>query len=558
MPAARLGALWPASLSPGGRHWVLANIHDGVLDEASVQLAIGLDPSGRTANMAKAVGTLRYHDLTVRYLKGLEPVRKVSGSAVFDGDRLEFTPTGGRLRGLEITGGALRLTQLGQKVELLSVDLPVTGPLRDVLQIINAEPLGYASDIGIDPGKVSGGVETTLHFKLPLLDALKLAQVEYGVRATLTGVGIAGVALDHDISGGDFTLAIDKPGVRLSGAARFADIPLRSFRAAVSRDKRTQSALSRHGVARRSGAAASRHRPRGGAAQRPGRARRALYRVCRDPEFAGGHGAGKRGEADILLDLRSATLALPEAGWKKRPGDAGTARVVLDIKNDHVARIRRVDAQAPGLQAVLSGRVAANGAIDRIDIHRLTLGGNNLAGSVVPRTSGGWHADIDAAALDAQPLLKDARDAAPADAGAARPSSPPAGAPLAVNARVGRLLLGPGRELRQVTASVLREGGKWRSAQVDAHAAGGGALWVRFGPAKDGGGDGQKLMVQSDDLGAMLKLLDVTDTVTGGRLRIDGQLSREADKRVLRAHFKARTTRSGIPRPRCACCRCPR
>ena len=66
-------------------------------------------------------------DLTVRYLKGLEPVRKVSGSAVFDGDRLEFTPTGGWLRGLQVTGGALLLTELGQKVEWLTVDLPVAG-----------------------------------------------------------------------------------------------------------------------------------------------------------------------------------------------------------------------------------------------------------------------------------------------------------------------------------------------------------------------------------------------------------------------------------------------
>ena len=45
-------------------------------------------------------------------------------------------------------------------------------------------------------------------------------------------------------------------------------------------------------------------------------------------------------------------------------------------------------------------------------------------------------------------------------------------------------------------------------------------------------------MFQSDDLGAALKLLDVTDTVIGGRIRIDGQLSREAGKQVLRAHLE--------------------
>ena len=111
-----------------------------------------------------------------------------------------------------MTGGSLRLTELGQKVEWLTVDLRWPGQLRDVLEIIDAKPLGYARDIGIDPAKVAGRVETRLHFKLPLLDALKLAQVEYAVDATLAGVGIAGAALDQDISGGDFTLAIDKSG----------------------------------------------------------------------------------------------------------------------------------------------------------------------------------------------------------------------------------------------------------------------------------------------------------------------------------------------------------
>jgi hypothetical protein len=103
-----------------------------------------------------------------------------------------------------------------------------------------------------------------------------------------------------------------------------------------------------------------------------------------------------------------------------------------------------------------------------------------------------------------------------------------------VNARIGRLLLGPKRELRQVAANLLRNGGEWRAAQIDAHHSGGGALWLRLGEE----GDGQRVAFQADDLGAVLKLLDVTDGVVGGRLRIDGFLSREAGKRVLRAHLE--------------------
>ena len=150
-------------------------------------------------------------------------------------------------------------------------------------------------------------------------------------------------------------------------------------------------------------------------------------------------------------------MDLPEAGWKKPPGSAAEARVLLDRGQDRFARIRRVDAQAPGLQAVLSGRFTADGnAIERIDIHRLKLGDSDLAGTVARRAGGGWRADIHAPVLDARELLKkDKGGSAPEKSDAAGDPSDPA--PLAVNARIGRLLLGPKRELRQVAADLLRD-----------------------------------------------------------------------------------------------------
>src|SRR5581483_8331868 len=34
-PVAAFDRLWPLGFSPGGRRWVLANVHDGMLDEAA-------------------------------------------------------------------------------------------------------------------------------------------------------------------------------------------------------------------------------------------------------------------------------------------------------------------------------------------------------------------------------------------------------------------------------------------------------------------------------------------------------------------------------------------
>ena len=56
---------------------------------------------------------------------------------------------------------------------------------------------------------------------------------------------------------------------------------------------------------------------------------------------------------------------------------------------------------------------------------------------------------------------------------------------------------------------------------------------LRFG---EQGSD--RLVFQTDDLGATLQLLNVADDVTGGRLTVDGQLSEIAGRRTLRGHIE--------------------
>src|SRR5262249_59758477 len=98
--AARVGELWPLVFSPGGRRWVLANVRDGVLDEAAVQLALDLDPAAHVANVLNARGNLRYHDVTINFFNGLPQVRKVSGTASFADQPLRVVPARAPIQGV--------------------------------------------------------------------------------------------------------------------------------------------------------------------------------------------------------------------------------------------------------------------------------------------------------------------------------------------------------------------------------------------------------------------------------------------------------------------------
>jgi hypothetical protein len=520
LPMARLGQLWPTGFARGGRRWTLANIPEGMLDEAALQVVVDLDLANHTANVLHATGRLQYRDATVNYFKGLPPVRKVSGTAAFAQNRLGFTPTGGVIKGLKVTGGSLLVTNLDEPTEWLTVDLAVAGPLQDVLEVIDSKPLHYARAIGLDPAQVGGRAETQLHFRLPLLDDLKLDAIDYSVKATLTGTSIAKVALDRSLRDGNLTLDVARSGAQLRGTARFDDVPAKLDANVFFRPKAgAPTALFRvemmldDAVQRRFGLDVAPDRLSGPIALD------ATYRAL----------APNRGEAIVQLDLRDTALAIAEAGWKKAPGQPGTAKIVLDLENEKVARIRQIEVSAAGLDGRLTAQLSADRKqLDRVDLRRLTVGDSNLTGTVTRRPGGGWRADIHAARLDARHLIKDATTATPAASPAAASSLP-----LALNARVDRLVLGPKRELHQVGAELLRSGGVWRSGHIDGRFAAGRRLSLRFGE-----GGGERLMFQSDDFGATLALLDIADNVVGGRITIDGKLTETGGQRTLRAHVE--------------------
>jgi hypothetical protein len=486
-----------------------------MLDEAALQLTLDIDPAAYTADVQSAHGSLRYHDLTISYFNGLPPVRKVGGTAMFSGKELDFIPTAGAVKGLNLVGGLLHMTNIGDPVENLTVDLALSGPLRDVLEIIDSKPLRYAQSMGLDPAHVGGRADTQLHFKFPLLSDLKMESVEYGAKATIAGASIEKAVLDRGVTEGNLALELARTGVHVQGTAKYDGIPSKIDANVFFHPKSGPHSIYKIGLTlndeaqRRLDLAFAPERLSG-----PIAAHDIVYQTF----------AGNRAEAMVTLDLRGATMAMPEAGWHKPPDQPATAKILLELENDRVTRVPQIDIRAAGLD----GRFAVSLAndhkhLDRIEIRRLVAGDSEVSGTVVRREGGGWQADINAARIDARHLIKESTTGAPS---AALP-------PLGVRARIDRLVFGPQRELRQVTADLSRTAGVWRSGRVDGRYSNGHQLSLRFGE-----NGGHRLVFQTDDLGATLALLDIGGDVSGGRLTVDGELTETDGKRTLRAHVE--------------------
>lgn len=518
VPTARLNALWPQGVAKGGRRWATANLSEGMLDDVSLQLAVNIDPATLATEFSGAHGTMRFHDLTINYFNGLAPAHKVSGTASLADRKLDFAMAGGELKALKATGGSIVITDLGAPVETMTVDVAFAGPLQDALDIIDAKPLHYAHEAGLDPARVGGKVDMQLHFKLPLLDALKLDQVEYGAKATLTDIAYAKIALDKGLTDGNLNLDLGRTGVHVQGSGKFDGTPATVDANLYFHPKTGPRAKYRIGLTLDEEAR-----------QRLGwdfAADRISGPVALDTTYSVPIG-GSKAEVDLALDLKATRLAIDELGWQKPPQLPATAKLTIELENDTVTRLPLIEVKAPGLDGKSAVTLSADRKqIERVDIGHLAVADNDLSGTVSRRAGGGWRADIRAARLDLGREIKHALS----------DNTPDSPAPLQIEARVGRLILGAKREARDVSAELLRDHGSWQAIKLAGRYPNGRKLGLSLG----GDSGARRVHFESDDLGASLSLFGVADNVVGGSVTVDGTLTEAEGHRVLRAHIDGR------------------
>jgi hypothetical protein len=513
VPADALPGLWPEQLSPHSRDWVTGHIHDGVVIAADARFSAHADLKPgvpKPVRVDSFAGTFAYRGLTVEYFKPLAPLRGVDGTASFDRAHLDLVPTSGTVKGVRLTGGDAKLTQLDTDDEQIAIDFGVKGPLRDVLDVLNTKPLEYARALKIDTGQVAGEADGRLYFAFPLKHDLTLDMVDFRARAKLSDVVIGQVVAGRNLSAGNLQLALDPATLRVDGTARLDDVPV---------DLQWTQSLKKTGPPARYRVVA---RLDEAARQKLGLALPAgivTGPVGVDATYT--IQSPHRAAAKVALDFRDAALAVKQLNWKKATGVPAQATLDLDLADDHIRAIRQVAIKGGGLDARLGVALDGAGRILRVDVPRLIAGETDVAGSVTRRAAGGWNIAVKGLSFDASGLLEDLGRAS---------NRQETGPPLLIDATLDRLVLGPKREARAVKGEFVSDGVHWQSMSIDAGMFGNGKASLRFGQAAGG----RNFRLATDDFGALLRLFDISDNVDHGRLEVTGKIEDQGARRVLR------------------------
>jgi len=497
---------WPSALSPNSRSWVTTHLHDGVVNEskADIHLTVDFDPSvAKSVQVDYLQGTLAFRNLTADYFPPLPAVQQIEGTGSFSRARFDLLATSGVLGGLRVGGATIQLTKLDTNDEAISIAVGVRGPLRETLQVIDTQPLRYAHAVGIDPDKVSGTADTQLTFGFPLINSLKIANLDYGAKAVLKDVVVPGLLSGHDLGAGDLTLDLDRAAFRVQGNAQLEGVP-----ATVSwmQSLKPGDSTRRYALKARLDDAA---RKRFGVDFLPAYINGV---VGVDAVSTAQKGAG---QADIALDLKDAALSFDRLNWSKRIGVPGTAQLRVGFVGDQITEIPQANIKSEGLDAMLAIRMQPGSPdIQSVEASRLVIGKTDASGTIRRQPNGGWTATVAGRSLDASKLMK--------DVGKNSDQQTP---PLSLEAELDRVLLSNNREVNSLVLRFVDDGRHWQTVIADAALAGGGKLSVRFGETPG------QLRMYTNDMGAAFKLLGVSDNVVGGTFVVIGTAEDRGDKR---------------------------
>jgi hypothetical protein len=496
-PAADIQKYWPVGLKPLARDWVTANITAGTVEQLDLRIALRKQEDKTEPLVLDLVkGAYRYSGLTIRFMDHLPPVTKVDGFATFDDKDLKFTITRGELEGVKLTGGKVDILGFERPHEDFIVVAPIEGKLSDILRVLDKPPLGFASALGVNPVAVGADVRATIDVRFLLGREVKLDSVDIRADADLARFYWKKGLFGLDLADGRFKLAVDKKGMTLAGDGRLGEEAAtlkwsEAFGKDAAAPRRTLDLKTRFKVETLAAAGFD--------------VRQYLSGTYGAELKITGTDDG-RTQVDGVYDLQDAAFTTPGVPITKPRGMPATGRSLVVMQHQRVVSVPRFSVESAAVTSSGSATFHTDGVTLRtMELNRLVAGRTDIRATIQGERDGTKHVRIDGGTFDIAPILAARNERGEVEL-----------PPFRGTAKLARLYVARDRYVSDFVGEVVYDGKRWRSIAMDGKVGRGTPLALRLVEVAGG----RALQVTTQDAGAALKALNITDSVAGGTLLI--------------------------------------
>lgn len=475
---ADLKSHWPLVAAQNARIWVVENLQSGMIDAMVANLRLA--PSGEVLAL-----DFRFSDLVSRYLGEMSPIERAHGRGHLNLDELYLTVDKGIValdpeRPVNIDGSKIAILDFDGEVTPADADIRAEAPISNILHLLDQEPLGLISRIGLDPDDLSGTATVNASVDFPLLNDLKISQIEVDTTADLREVRMPmmlGGNAPIVVTARQLDLAATTEAMQVDGNVAIDGVP-----AQVSWDELYGSGAEERRVVL-------------SASITPELLAR---RNIAFPSFAGGRApmrvslaqSGAQAEFDLSIDLTPAELDVSALLWGKAPGQAGSLTAVGTL-GDRI-EVQEFALAAGALDVRGNALLNEDGRPQRINLDRLRLENRaDLSVAINPNDGGAVAVDVRGAFLDVNAFIEEPGETSPHKGRAAR-----------VSFDIDRMRVTPKVSLSPAQGALERTAEGVLSATISGAVKGGASFDASYRRALDSPGD---LRLSGPDAGGLLR-----------------------------------------------------
>lgn len=506
MPVATLKRLWPITVVPPARDWVIEHMLDGRILGGRATLALQPpvfdvdDPrpgwSGDDISVA-----IDFDNVSLKTLGTVPVAQAVSGRLTVADEILTVVSSGGAMiaragEQIALEAGRFAIPDLRKPgIKTGELDLTLSGPAPSLAEVLDAEPFGVLTRNGIAPDDVSGAGTLSLDAAFELVKDVRIEDVDWRLTGRLTNFSSDAPIRGHGIARADLDVEADATRLVLNGRGRLDGLPADLDLVVPLGEGGDDAVVARQGVV--IDATAEQLAARG---------------IDLRPFVSGtlrlsSSEAGSEGPSDgqvYDIDLGRARIDLPQVGWSKAPGVPASASFTLR-ERDGLREVRGFRLTSEGVDIGGSLTLGADGDLLSASLSRFALRPSDDATLRVERRSGGYEVDLRARSFDGRGLMSSL------SGGGDEGSAGDVGR-LRIRADIDRMTGFNGVSVTDLNLRMTRAGGRLQDFALSGRTGGRDA----FDLAMTGEGRGREVSGTIQDTGALLRFANLYERMRGG------------------------------------------
>ncbi|MGH1369138.1 MAG: hypothetical protein ACRBCL_11025 [Maritimibacter sp.] len=359
---ATLKTIWPLTVSPGTRDWIIANVSQGHV------IAPHLALRGPSLDEAKVAINGELEGVTARVMDHLPVVTGAAGYVSLGNSKLTLMVDDGVMTApdgsvMQAGGTIFTVPDVRQKRTMSHVDIAMAGNLRGALELLNLKPFNVFEGTGFAPDVASGTMEGRGRVAFPLIKELPFSEVDFEASGTVFDVASDQLVPGSDLRANTMSFRVDPEVLEVSGPGMIGAVPMTATWRQPLQAQEAAKGSTVTGTIEVSQKLVDE------------------FNLGLPDAMIGGKGRGqfslllKGGQSPYLTgssDLKGVSLSIPGTGWRKAAGSGGALDVGVVLSAS--PQVDKFAIKAPGLTA--SGTISTKngGTFDQARFARVKLG----------------------------------------------------------------------------------------------------------------------------------------------------------------------------------------